>query len=193
MPMIDLEFVVHLLSRRYYVEAACLGILSAAKHPTALAHMLAGAACCGCAEPLAYSQRLLEDAPIADSMSSGGLLVSPASSLPYDGFFHLIEALRLDPSIQAPHALHEVFHAIALELSFVSRREIHQPPNQRRMYTGRLASAGGAILLNRLAGGDGRVPGLSEPLLASATGAIEIELRRTGGDAAFFEERTSAP
>src|SRR5512146_2358032 len=110
--MNDLELIAHLLSRRCFAEAAYLGAVSALRTPTALAHIYAGVGCCGCAEPLAIAQRLLEGAPTHAEVDAG-LRVSPETELPYEGFFHLVQALRLDPAIKAPENLREVFDSVA--------------------------------------------------------------------------------
>ena len=75
--------------------------------------MFAGVGCCGCAAGLAVAQRLLEGAPDPGDDAERPTVVSPATELPYEGFFHLVEALRLDPAISAPKALREVFDAVA--------------------------------------------------------------------------------
>jgi hypothetical protein len=149
--------------------------------------MLAGVGCCGCVEPLAIGQRLLEGVPVADEkLGMGSLLISPATELPYEGFFHLIEAVRLDPSIQAPENLRQVFDSVADDLAYASRRELHRPPGQRRRYTLQQASLSAAVLLRRLAASDRDLPGVVPPRLEGATAIVEEELGRSGGDATFF-------
>jgi hypothetical protein len=184
--MVDRDAIVYLLSRRCFAEAAYFGVVAALKAPTAEAHMLAGAGCCGCVEPLANAQRLLEGIPVAEEkLGVDGLLVSPASALPYEGFFHLIESLRLDPRITAPEELRAVFDDVADDLAFFSRRELHQPPEQRGRYTARAASLGAAVLLRRMARSGRELPGVASPSLAHATQIIDAELGQRGGDAAF--------
>jgi hypothetical protein len=185
--MVDLELVAHLLSRRCFAEAAYFGALSALKSPRAEAHMLAGVGCCGCAEPLAMAQRLLEDVPVHnEEVGAGVLRISPATELPYEGFFHLIEAVRLDPAIKAPRSLREVFDAVADDLAYVSRREIHRPPGKRRRYSHGIACVSAAVLLRRLTSNDRELPGVASPSLEGAMEIIDAELGRSGGDATFF-------
>lgn len=183
--MDDLESIAHLLSRRCFVEAAYFGAVSALRTPTALAHMFAGVGCCGCAEPLAIAQRLLEDAPVRDEVDAG-LRISPATELPYEGFFHLIQAVRLHPAIKAPESLREVFDAVADDLAFVSRRELHRAPDKRRRYSHRVACLSAAVLLRRLTSNDRELPGVASPELEGAMEIIDEELGRSGGDATFI-------
>ena len=185
--MIDLDFISYLLSQRYFAEAAYFGGMMSVKAPSALAHMLAGVGCCGCAEPLATAQRLLEGVPVPDEeVGTGGLLISPITHLPYEGFFHLLQALRLDPSIKSPAKLREVFDSVADDLAYVSRRELEPGPDRRRRYTLREASVSAAVLLRRLTGSDRDLPGVASPRLERAMEIIDAELGLTGGDAAFF-------
>jgi hypothetical protein len=104
----------------------------------------------------------------------------------YEGFFHLIQAVRLGPSIQAPANLRDEFDAIADNLAYVSRREFNTAPSRRRRYPLRLASISAAVLLRRLTGSDRELPGVMSPLVESATEIIKTEVGRTGGDAAFY-------
>ncbi len=184
--MIDPEHISLLLSQRYFAEAAYFGTVSALQRPAALAHMLAGVACCGCAEPLAIAQKVLEGAPGPDDAGLGGLRVSPATVLPYEGFFHLLHALRLDRSIKAPVNLRELFDAVADDLAYASRRELHGSTDKPRRYSVRAASVAAAVLLRRLTGSDRELPGVAAPTLEIATEIIDTELGRTDGDAAFF-------
>lgn len=183
--MNDLESLAHLLSRRCFVEAAYFGTVSTLKSPTALAHMFAGVGCCGCVEPLAMAQRLLEDAPVRDEVGVG-LCISPVTELPYEGFFHLIQAVRLDPTIKAPENLRSVFDAVADDLAYVSRREFHRPPDKRRHYTLRAASLSAALLLRQLTGSDQELPGVMLPTIEVSKEIIDTELGRSGGDATLF-------
>lgn len=184
--MMDLDSIAHLLSERCFTEVAYFATLEALQRPSAEAHLLAGAACCGCAQALAVSQRLLEGAPLESDAETAGLRISPATDLPYEGFFHLIQALRIDPSIKTPENLRQVCDAVADDLAYVSRRELHTPPGKRKRYTLRLASVAAAILLRRLTESSRDLPGVMSPTLETAAEIIEAELSRTGGDAAFF-------
>lgn len=184
--VIDLDLVAHLLSRHCFAEVAYFATMASMKSPTALSHMLAGVGCCGCSEPLAIAQRLLEGAPVSGDVGPGGLRVSPATTLPYEGFFHLIEAIRREPSIVAPRDLREVFDAVADDMAYVSRRELHAAPDERRRYTLRLASVSAAVMLRRMTGSDRELPGLVSSTLDVAKEIIDAELGRTGGDAKFF-------
>jgi len=185
--MIDLEHVAHLLYQRYFAEAAYFGAVSALRSPTAEAHMLAGVGCCGCAEPLAMAQRLLEGVPVPDEElgGTGGLRISPASQLPYEGFLHLLQALRLDPSIKAPTNLRNVFDSIADDLAYVSRRELEPGPHKRRRYTLREASLSAAVLLRRLTESDRELPGVASPSLQKAMEIIDEELGQSSVDATY--------
>jgi hypothetical protein len=183
----DLEFVANMLSRRYFAEAAYFGVVSALKAPTAAAHMLAGAGCCGCVEPIAQGQRLLEGALDSDTVGPGGLRVSPATEMPYEGFFHLVQARRLDRTIMAPASLHDVFETVADDLAYFSRRELHTAPDQRRRYSLRMASVSAAVLLRQMSGSDRELPGVAPATLEAAAEIIHTEVNRVGGDAAFFD------
>ena len=183
--MVDLELVTHLLSKRCFADAIYFATLSAIQTPSARAHMLAGIACCGCVEPLATAQRLLEGAAKDRTFQVGPLLVSPMSMLPYEGFFHLIQALRLDPSITAPASLRPVADEVADDMAYVSRRELHFPPEQRKRYTHGAASLGAAMLLRRLAGSDRELPGVIGDL-GYLHEIIDAELAGKSGDADFF-------
>jgi hypothetical protein len=183
----DLQFIAQLLSRRRFLEAAYFGAVSALKSPSPEAHLFTGVGCCGCVEPLAIGQRLLEGVPVPDEqLGTGFLAISPATELPYEGFFHLIEAVRLQPGIQAPGDLRPVFDAVADDLAYFSRRELHRPPDHRRRYTLRLASLSAALLLRRLTGSGSDLPGVASPVLEGAMKVIEEELGRSGGDATFY-------
>jgi len=184
--MTDLDYIVHLLTNKCFAEAAYFASVGAAKAPSSLSHLLAGSACCGCAEPLAIAQRLLEGAPVPDEIGAGGLRVSPATDLPYEGFFHLIESLRLDSSIQPTPDLCQVFDDIADNLAYVSRRELHRGIARRHRYTMREVTVSAAILLRRWTGSGRELPGVMKPLLDLGAEIIESELHRLGGDADFF-------
>jgi len=189
--MDNLASIAHLLSRRCFAEVAYFGAVTALNHPSARAHMLAGAGCCGCVEALAIAQRLIEGVPMRDEdMARSVPLVSPATELPYEGFFHLLEAIRREPAITAPPGLEKVLDAVADDLAYVSRRELHRPPEQRKRYTLREASLGAALLLRRLTGSDRPLPGAAAPSLDGARGIIDQELRRDGGDASFMAAST---
>jgi len=112
-------------------------------------------------------------------------LVSPATELPYEGFLHLIEAIRRDPAITAPSSLREVFDAVADDLAYVSRRELHRPPDQRRRYTLREASLAAAVLLRRLTRSERALPGVASITLERVSVIIEQDLGRAGSDATF--------
>jgi hypothetical protein len=183
-----LEPIASLLSRRFFVEAAYYGAVSAIRNPSAMAHMFAGVACCGCAEPLAAAQRLIEGVAGDDEGGAGGLLVSPATDLPYEGFFHLIEAVRLDPELRAPAALRGVFDAVADDLAYASRREVHRPPDRMRRYSHRVACVSAALLIRRFTSNDRELPGVQSPTLQLTRDVIDAELQRTGGDATFLQD-----
>ena len=128
--MVDRAAIMHLLARRCFAEAAYFGAVAALTSPTAELHMLAGIGCCGCIEPLAIAQRLMENVPVAeDKLGAGGLRISPSSSMPNAGFIHLIESLRLEPNITAPAELRDVIDGVADDLAFFSRRELHRSPD----------------------------------------------------------------
>lgn len=183
-----LEYIGHLLSRRCFTEAAYFGAVSALNSSTAEAHLLAGVGCCGCVEPLAIGQRLLEGVPVSDEqIGMNVLLISPATELPYEGFFHLIEAVRLDPAIKAPENLREVFDAVADDLAYFSRRELHRPPDKSKRHTLMGASLSAAVMLRRLTKSDRKLPGVLSSRLDGAIEIINEELVRSGGDATFFE------
>jgi hypothetical protein len=78
-----------------------------------------------------------------------------------------------------------VFDAVADELVYVSRRETHRPPEQRRLYSLRQASLAAAVLLRRLTGTARELPGVASPAAEAACAVIDQELARSGGDAAF--------
>lgn len=185
--MINLDYIVHLLSLRCFAEAAYFGTVQTLKTPTARAHLLAGVGCCGCTEPLSLAQRLLEGVFVSDEeLKKSELRVSPITLLPYEGFFHLINALRLDQSIRAPESLRDIFDSVADDLAYVSRRELEPGPNNRRRYTLREASLCAAVMLRRLTGSDRELPGVAAPSLERAMEIIEVELGQSGGDATFF-------
>lgn len=185
--MDDLILIADLLSRRCFMEAAYFGVMRALKSPSAEAHLLTGVGCCGGIESLAIGQRLLEGVPVPEEkIGTADRPVSPATELPYEGFFHLIEAVRLDPAIKAPENLRMIFDAVADDLAFFSRRELHRPPDKRRQHTLQAASLSAAVLLRRLTNCDRELPGVASPRLEMAAETIEKELDRSGGDAAFF-------
>lgn len=171
----DLDAVEHLLAQRFYAEAAYFAGVASARAPSARAHMLAGAGCCGCAEPLAAAQRLLDGDPDPGE-ADAGLRISPATELPYEGLEHLLEALRVEPALRAPEALRDVFDRVADDLAYVSRREIHRPPDARRTYSHGLAAVMAALLLRRLTGSDRELPRVSAPTLDAARGALAERL-----------------
>jgi hypothetical protein len=182
-----LDYVVQLLFRGCFTEAMYFSILSVMKAPTASAHMLAGVSCCGGVVPLGQSQKLLEgvnDGTVYKEKSE--LPVSTDTALYYEGFFHLLQTFRIDPSIRAPIKLIKVFDDIADNLAYISRRELHVQPANRKRYTLRLASVAAAILIRRLTGSKRELPGVMPTLIDYATEIINTELNRTGGDAVFF-------
>lgn len=184
--MTDSEFLVNLLGTRCYAEAAYYGGLLALKERSATAHMLAGAACCGYAEPAAAAQRILEGAPLEGEIGPGGLRVSPQTTLPYEGFFHLLEARRLDPSISAPSTIRPIFDSIADDLAYFSRREFHSSADRPKKYSLRMASVSAALLLRQLTGSDRELPGVAPITLETAKEILQTELARSGGDATFY-------
>jgi hypothetical protein len=169
----DLAAVEQLLAQRYFAEVVYYAGVSATSSPSARAHLLAGVGCCGCAQPLANAQRLLEDDP---EPRANGLRVSPATELPYEGLVHLLEAFRLDPGLRAPEGLHDVCDEVADDLAYVSRREIHRPPEARRRFTHGIASVAAALLLRRLTGSERELPGVPEPTLEQARRLLADEL-----------------
>jgi hypothetical protein len=183
----DLQTVTYLLARRFYAEAAYFGTLQALRTGDARAHLMAGIGCCGCAAPLADAQRLLEGVPERAQASSCGLRVSPMTSLPFEGFFHMLQACRLDPAITVPADLREIADEVADDLAFVSRRELHWPPDRPRRYSHRLACVAAAVLLRDMTGSKGGLPGVMSPTLNAAREIIAAELGQTGGDALFLE------
>jgi hypothetical protein len=84
--------------------------------------------------------------------------VSPGAVLPYDGFEHLVQSARLDPHLRAPGRLRDVLDAVADDLAYVSRREIHRPPDARRRYSHGLAAVAAALLLRRPTGSEADLP-----------------------------------
>jgi hypothetical protein len=186
--MTEIDYLSHLLSQRYFPEAAYFAVVLSLRNPSAPAHMLAGAACCGCCEPLAKAQKLLDGVEVPDEeLGTGALRVSPITLLPYEGFFHLLQALRMDPSITAPANLREVFDSVADDLSYVSRRELELPPDQHKRYSLRMASVAAALLLRRFTGSTRELPGVMPTTITLATEIIDAELSQAGGDAAFLE------
>jgi hypothetical protein len=178
----DPTAIEHLLARRYFAEAAYYAGVLATASPSARTHMLAGAGCCGCAEPLAGAQRLLDGDPDPHGdEGAGGLRVSPATELPYEGIRHLIAAHSLDPALRAPERLHEVLDGVADDLAYVSRREIHRPPDARRRYSHGVACVAAALLLRRLTGSERDLPRVAPSTVERAREIVEAEL---GGRAA---------
>jgi hypothetical protein len=183
--MVDLDRVTLLLSKRYFADALYLATLGAIQSRASRAHMLAGIACCGCAGPLASGQRLLEGAAKDPIAQAGPSIVSPMTMLPYEGFFHLIQAFRLEPSLTAPASLRPLADDIADDMAYVSRREQQFPPEQRKRHSHRAACLGAATLLRRLTGSDRELPGVTgDPAVVNAI--IDQELAGAGGDAEFL-------
>lgn len=183
--MVDLDLVTLLLSKRYFADALYFATLGAIQRPTSHAHMLAGIACCGCTGPLASAQRLLEGVAWDRNALAGPLIVSPMTMLPYEGFFHLIQAFRLEPSLTAPAGLRPLADDIADDMAYVSRRELHFPPERRKRHAHRTASLCAAMLLRRLTGSHRELPGvIGDPNDLNAI--IDQELAGAGGDAEFF-------
>jgi hypothetical protein len=185
--MADLDFVVNLFSRRYYVETAYFAAINAIKTPTAMAHMLAGVGCCGCAEPLADLQKLFEGSVVTNQQLGDEIRISPNTALYYEGFFHLLQAFRMDPLIKAPSQIHEVLEDVINNLAYISRRELYAPPNSRKKYTFRIASVAAACLIQRLINSNKDLPGVMPTVLDQAANIIAIELTLTGGDSYFFK------
>jgi hypothetical protein len=184
--MVDSDRVTMLLSKRYFADALYFATLGATQRRSSRAHMLAGIACCGCTGPLARGQRLLEGGATKDRTTQAGpLIVSPMTRLPYEGFFHLIQAFRLEHSLSAPASLSPLADDIADDMAYVSRLEVHSPPEQRKRHAHRTASLGAAMLLRRLTGSDRELPDVTgDP--ADMNAIIDEELAGTGGDAEFF-------
>jgi hypothetical protein len=181
------RYVASLLSRRYFAEAAYFGVVDALRNPSANAHLLAGIGCCGCVAPLATAQRLMDGDPVPDSdLGAGGLRVSPLTELPYEGLFHLIEAVRADPATEVPGQLREVADAVADDLAYASRREVRRPPDELRRFSHPMACLAAAVLLRRLTGTSRELPRADPARLAVAADILDTELSGTGGDATFL-------
>jgi len=173
----ELTAMQHLLSQRFFAETAYFAGVGAALSPSAQAHMLAGAGCCGCAEPLAVAQRLVDGDPEPSREADGSALrVSPGTELPYAGFEHLVEAFRLDPGLRAPESVHDVLDSVADDLAYVSRREIHRPPDARRRHSHSLACVAAALLLRRLTGSERELPRVSPSTVERAREILVEEL-----------------
>jgi len=181
------RYVASLLSRRYFAEAAYFGGVGALRNPSANAHLLAGIGCCGCVAPLATAQRLMDGDPVPEGdLAIGGLRVSPATELPYEGLFHLIEAVRADPATKIPGPLREVADAVADDLAYASRSEVRRSPDELRRYSHPMACLAAAVLLRRLTGSSRELPRAGPARLAVAAEILETELGGTGGDATFL-------
>jgi len=183
----DVQAITSFLANRYYAEAAYFGTLLSLRTADARAHLIAGIGCCGCSAPLADVQRLLEGVPERAETGTCGLRVSPMTSLPIEGFFHLVQARRLDRTIMVPADLREVADEVADDLAFVSRRELHWPPDRPRRYSHRLACVAAALMLREMTGNASDLPGVASPTRDAARGIIATELGQTGGDAFFLE------
>jgi hypothetical protein len=181
------RYVASLLSRRYFAEAAYFGVVDALRNPSANAHLLAGIGCCGCVAPLATTQRLMDGDPVADSdLGIGGLRVSPATELPYEGLFHLVEAVRADAATKVPGPLREIADAVADDLAYASRSEVRRPPDEPRQYSHPMACLAAAVLLRRLTGTSRGLPRADPARLTVAAEILETEIGGTGGDATFL-------
>ena len=179
--------VAALLKKGWFAEAAYFAVVRVMKSPNADAHMIAGVSCCGCGRPLAIAQRLLEGEPVLDEdLRRGYLATSPIPRLPYEGLFHLLQAIRLEPSIRAPLELRNVFDSVADDLAFVSRRDLERPPNAQARYTFREATLAAALLLRRLTGTQLGLAGVFDLSIQRASKIIDFELAHPGGDASFF-------
>jgi hypothetical protein len=177
--MEDLTHIEDMLVRRFFAEAAYFAGVRAVESPSAEVHMLAGGSCCGCVEPLAVGQRLLEGAPVTSAESGpGGLRVSPATELPQEGLAHLLQAVRLAPELRAPERLLEIFDGIADDLAYASRREIHRPPEARSRYSHRVTCVAAALLLRELTGTNRPLPGVDASTLQFASHALNEERGR---------------
>ncbi len=184
--MSDFEYWDTLLAGRCFTEAAYFCTISARSNPSARAHMSAGLSCCGCAHALAIAQRILEDDPVPENERHvGSIHVSPQTELLYEGFFHLLEAVRLDPAIKAPAHLRDVFDSVADNLVFISRCNFHRPPDRRKRHSLRDASLAAAVLLRRLTDSKHKLKAPA-PSLDYAEEIIEVELARSDGDAMFY-------
>ena len=160
--MTDLDRCERLLAERCFVEVAYLAGVEATASPSARAHLLAGVGCCGCVEPIAAGQRLLDDDPLPSTdRGGGGLRISPGTPLPYAGLDHLLEAFRADPALRAPESLWTVLDAVADDLAYVSRREIQRSPGSPRPRTHSLTCLMAAVLLRRLTGSSAELPRVS--------------------------------
>ena len=180
-------YVASLLAKGYFAEAAYFGGVEALRNPSASAHLLAGLGCCGCVAPLATAQRLLDGDPVPEGeLGIGQLRVSPGTELPYEGLFHLIEAVRADRAAEVPGPLREVADAVADDLAYASRREVRRPPDEPRRYSHSMACLAAAVLLRRLTGTSRELPRAHPALLAAADEILDTEIAGTGGDATFL-------
>jgi hypothetical protein len=183
----EVQAIVYLLANRFYTEAAYFGTLCAMRTADARAHLMAGIGCCGCAAPLADAQRLLEGVPERAQAGTSDLNISPMTRLPIEGFYHLLEARRLDRTIMVPPDLRAIADEVADDLAFASRREIHRRPDRPGRYSHRLVCVAAALLLRDMTGTVDALPGVMEPTRTVAQEAIAVELAQTGGDASFLE------
>lgn len=182
----DIEQLSHLLFKGYFSEVLYFGLNKVLKKPDAQVHMLTGVACCGLASPLANAQRSLEGAPWPKSAIQANA-VSPGTELPYEGLFHLITALRLDPAVKAPSHLHEVFDRIATDLTYVSRREIRRSPDRQLQYSHHMTCITAALLLKKMIGKTtDELPNVPHIRITLAQEILNKELQKSGGDAAFL-------
>jgi hypothetical protein len=161
-----------LVAERHFVEVAYFAGVSATASPSAEAHLFAGIGCCGCVEPQAVAQRVLED---EDGLGGGGLRVSFATRLPYAGLDHLLEAVRADPELRAPDHLREVIDGVAEDLAYVSRREVRTSSAGYRHSHG-LTCVAAALLLRRLTGSERELPGVMAFSLRAGREVLEAEL-----------------
>ncbi|MDW8214031.1 MAG: hypothetical protein RMJ55_10770 [Roseiflexaceae bacterium] len=129
----------------------------------------------------------LEGVPMPDEKSGvDRLRISPGTRMPYEGFSHLLEAVRLNPAITAPDSLREVFDAVADDLAYVSRRELRGSFDGPLRYSHRTACLAAALLLRRMTGTDRALPGVLLSTPNVYTQIIEKELSQSGGDALFY-------
>jgi len=179
------QYVQRLVEERRFTEALYFGALMLARQRSPELHLLLGLACHAAIRPLADLQRMLRSYQPSDDPAASTLMIGANTLLVYEGFYHLIEALRQDRKIQIPESTRHVADEILLDLQWYMKQESHGFASNKRDSL-KMTAVAGAVLLHRLTGHAGAPSFLLKTEVECADQMIEEELNGTGGDAVFY-------
>lgn len=184
----NIEFLVR--SKRF-LEALYFGALQIDSTSSSQLHLLLGVACCGTIKPIGLIERTLREPRTSNAprLPSGGLIVGRATTIVYEGFEHLVEARRKDPSIVFAADLVPIVSEVVDDLVSYQLQEFHGYTSDTPVSLPDAALAA-TVLLVQLTDGAVQLPPLrTSGSQAIAERVIEERLAMPGDGAAFHRVR----